>query len=77
MTTNERSLFGCMRPVHGTLDACDQSAVWRSLSYVTRTLCLNIYLICYVLGHFTGKNGIKTSDFRDLLLEGAIFRVGT
>ena len=23
------------------------------------------------------KNGIKTSDFRDLLLEGAIFIVGT
>ena len=30
-------------------------------------------MICYVLGHFYRKNGIKTSDFRDLLLEGAIF----
>ena len=36
VTTNERSLFGCMRPVHGTLDACDQSAARRFLSYVTR-----------------------------------------
>ena len=24
VTTKERSLFGRMRPVHGTLDACDQ-----------------------------------------------------
>ena len=38
VTTNERSLFVCMRPVHGTLDACDQSAARRSLSYVTRAL---------------------------------------
>ena len=28
-------------------------------------------------GALYGKNGIKTSDFRDLLLEGAIFLVGT
>ena len=28
-------------------------------------------------GAFYWKNGIKTSDFRDLLLEGAIFIVGT
>ena len=28
-------------------------------------------------GAFYRKNGIKTSDFRDLLLEGAIFKVGT
>ena len=28
-------------------------------------------------GAFYSKNGIKTSDFRDLLLEGAIFIVGT
>ena len=28
-------------------------------------------------GAFYIKNGIKTSDFRDLLLEGAIFIVGT
>ena len=28
-------------------------------------------------GAFYQKNGIKTSDFRDLLLEGAIFIVGT
>ena len=32
VTTNKRSLFGHMRPVYGTLDACDQSAVRRSLS---------------------------------------------
>ena len=38
VTTNERSLFGRMRPVHGTLDACNQSAARRSLSYVTRAL---------------------------------------
>ena len=36
VTTNERSLFDRMRPVHDTLDACDQSAAQRSLSYVTR-----------------------------------------
>ena len=36
VTTNERSLFGRMRPVHRTLDACDQSAARRSLSYVIR-----------------------------------------
>ena len=36
-----------------------------------------MFMISYVLGHFTEKNGIKTSDFRDLLLEGAIFIVGT
>ena len=30
VTTNERSLTGRMRPVHGTLDACDQSAARRS-----------------------------------------------
>ena len=28
-------------------------------------------------GAFYRKNGIKTSDFRDLLLEGVIFIVGT
>ena len=28
-------------------------------------------------GAFYRKNGNKTSDFRDLLLEGAIFIVGT
>ena len=28
-------------------------------------------------GAFYWKNGIKTSDFRDLLQEGAIFIVGT
>ena len=28
-------------------------------------------------GAFYRKNGIKTGDFRDLLLEGAIFIVGT
>ena len=28
-------------------------------------------------GAFYRNNGIKTSDFRDLLLEGAIFIVGT
>ena len=38
MTTNERSLFGRIRPVYGTLDACDQSAARRSLSNVTRAL---------------------------------------
>ena len=38
VTTNERSLFGRMRPVHGTLEACDQIAAQRFLSYVTRAL---------------------------------------
>ena len=38
VTSNERSLFGRMRPFHDTLDACDQSAAWGSLSYVTRAL---------------------------------------
>ena len=33
-------------------------------------------MILCVLGHFTVKNVIKTSDFRNLLLEGAIFIVG-
>ena len=28
-------------------------------------------------GAFYRKNGVKTSDFRDLLLEGEIFIVGT
>ena len=32
-------------------------------------------MLCF--GAFYRKNGIKTSDFRDLLLEGAIFIVGT
>ena len=34
-------------------------------------------MIYYVLGQFTEKNGIKTSDLRDLLLDSAIFIVGT
>ena len=38
VTTNERFLFGRMQPVHGTLDACDQSAAHRSLAYVTIVL---------------------------------------
>ena len=33
-------------------------------------------MTCYVLGQFT-KKWHKTGDFRDLLLEGAIFIVGT
>ena len=41
VTTHEKSLFGRMRPVYGTLDTCDQSAARRSLSYVTRALNMN------------------------------------
>ena len=52
VTTNERSLFGRMRPVHGTLDVCDQSAARRSLSYETvKTMDCNLIsgVSCYVL----------------------------
>ena len=38
MALFKRSLFDRMQPVQGTLDACDQSAARRYLSYVTRAL---------------------------------------